>query len=220
MTHPTRSRLGAGLALALLVAACGSVATPATPASSSPGIEGTPPVAADPTPVPGGSGDPGGLVPGGGTGVGPGGGTGGGGGSEPGNPGGGDGTVTSPPNPGGGGDPTNPEPTMVVPGTGLTGIHQVGATKLEVTVNGRDVAVRIAWWSGVAPCSVLAGVGVVRDGTTFTLTVTEGSGGSGVACIEIAMYKATIVDLGSLDPGTYTITAFGDARAIQVTVPA
>jgi hypothetical protein len=188
MTHRIRSRLGAGLALALLVAACGS-------------------------------GDPGGLVPGGRTGVGPGGGT-GSGGSEPGNPGGGDGTVTSPPNAGGGGDPTNPQPTMVVPGTGLTGIHQVGATKLEAAVNGRGVAVRIAWWSGVAPCSVLAGVGVVRDGTTFTLTVTEGSGGSGVACIEIAMYKATIVDLGGLDPGTYTITAFGDARPIEVTVPA
>jgi hypothetical protein len=65
---------------------------------------------------------------------------------------------------------------------------------------------------------VLAGVDVVRDGTTFTLTVREGAAQQGVACSEIAMYKATIVDLGKLDPGVYTIKATGDVPVVQVTV--
>jgi hypothetical protein len=38
-------------------------------------------------------------------------------------------------------------------------------------------------------------------------------------CIEIAMYKATIVDLGELEPGEYTIRASeGEAPPITVTV--
>ena len=78
---------------------------------------------------------------------------------------------------------------------------------------------RVAWWSGVEPCSVLAGVDVARDGDTFTLTVREGSAAApDTMCIEIAQYKATIVDLGELDPGTYTISAFGDAAPVTVTV--
>jgi hypothetical protein len=65
---------------------------------------------------------------------------------------------------------------------------------------------------------VLSGVDVARDGATFTLTIREGAAQQGVACIMIAMYKATIVDLGRLDPGTYTIKATGDAPAVTVTV--
>ena len=116
-------------------------------------------------------------------------------------------------------DPGEPEPTIVTPGTGLTGVHPVAAAALDTALNGRDVAVRVAWWSGVEPCTVLAGVDVVRDGDTFTLTVREGSAAApDTACIEIAQYKATIVDLGELEPGTYTITAFGDAAPVTVTV--
>ena len=38
-------------------------------------------------------------------------------------------------------------------------------------------------------------------------------------CIEIAVLKATIVDLGDLEPGTYRITApTGDAPALAVTI--
>ena len=61
---------------------------------------------------------------------------------------------------------------------------------------------RVDWFSGVEPCSVLAGVDVVRDGNTFKLTVNEGSAAApDTACIDIAMYKGTIVDLGELEPG-------------------
>ena len=98
-------------------------------------------------------------------------------------------------------------------------MHQVAATRLDTASNGRDLAVRVAWWSGVEPCTVLAGVDVARDGNTFTLTVREGSGAPpDTACIEIAQYKATIVDLGELEPGTYTVTAFGDAPPVTVTI--
>ena len=106
----------------------------------------------------------------------------------------------------------------MTPTAGLTGIHAVQAADLEATVNGRDVAVRVAWWSGVAPCSALAGITVTRDGSTFLLTVNEGSAaGPDQACIDIAMYKAAVVDLGELEPGTYTIRAFGDAPPVEVT---
>ena len=116
-------------------------------------------------------------------------------------------------------DPGEPAPTLVAPGVGLTGVHQVAATRLDTALNGRDLAVRVAWWSGVEPCTVLAGVDVARDGNTFTLTVREGSGAPpDTACIEIAQYKATIVDLGELEPGTYTVTAFGDAPPVTVTI--
>jgi hypothetical protein len=116
-------------------------------------------------------------------------------------------------------DPARPEPTIVTPAAGLTGVHPVGAAALDTALNGRDVAVRVAWWSGVEPCSVLAGVDVARDGHTFTLTVREGSAAApDTACIEIAQYKATIVDLGELEPGTYTIAAFGDAAPVTITV--
>ncbi len=116
-------------------------------------------------------------------------------------------------------DPGQPEPTIVTPVAGLSGVHSIGATKLDAATNGRDLAVRVSWWSGVEPCNVLAGVDVARDGTTFTLTVREGSAAPpDTACIEIAQYKATVVDLGELEPGTYTITAFGDAPAVTVTI--
>jgi len=78
--------------------------------------------------------------------------------------------------------------------------------------------VELRWWSGVAPCSVLDSVGVSHDGTAYRLTVNEGSSGQQVACVDIAQLKATVVDLGDLDPGTYTIKADGDAQPIEVTV--
>lgn len=136
-------------------------------------------------------------------------------------PSGPDDPVTGGPGAGGPGfpDPDQPQPTIVAPGVGLTGIHPVGATKLETATNGRDLAVRVDWYSGVEPCSVLAGVDVARDGNTFKLTVNEGSAAApDTACIDIAMYKGTIVDLGELEPGTYTVTAFGDAPPVTVTI--
>lgn len=203
---------GTLLALALLTAACGGASAPATApaASSSPGPGGggslpTPPSGVEPTPVPGTSGDPGGGQGGGQ-----------GGGSEPANPVGSGPLIDPGPD---GSLPANPDPTIVTPTAGLTGVHEVRASNLEAAVNGRDVAARVEWWSGVEPCTALAGITVAQDGSTFLLTIQEGSAAApDQMCIEIAVYKGAVVDLGDLEPGMYTITAFGDAAPIEVTV--
>lgn len=183
--------------LAVTIAACGGSAAPA-PATPQP---------ATPAPT-----QPGG--PGGGTGGGSDGGSGDGSGSAPGNPGTG---VVDPGVPGG-----NPgeEPQLVNPVPGAIQVRDANASALSAAVNGRRVAVKVAFWGGVEPCHVLAGVNVARDGNTFTLTVKTGAGPNAqdVACIEIAVLKAAIVDLGELAPGSYTIRAIGDAPPIEVVV--
>jgi hypothetical protein len=115
-------------------------------------------------------------------------------------------------------DPGLGEPTVVVPKPGRIAPHPVGATKIEARVNGHRVALRLSWWSGVEPCSVLDSVVVTPTGKAIALTIIEGADKLGVACIELAMLKATVVDLGELDPGTYKISAGGDAPPIQVVV--
>lgn len=198
------------LLLLLLLAACGGAASSPDP-SSTPSAGPSQPSGPLPTPVPGASGDPGDV--GGGPND-----PGQGGGGVPGNPGGGG--LPVPIDPGPGFDPANPgDATRVAPVAGARDIHDVGATRLRAAVNGRNVAIEIAWWSGVEPCSVFAGVTLTQDGSTFTLTVREGSAaGPDVACIEIAVFKSAIADLGELAPGTYTVQAFGDAAPIQVVV--
>jgi hypothetical protein len=193
--------LSAALGLALLLAACGGAA-PAAPPSSTSAPSG--PVLAEPTPVP---------VPSASDGAGS-----GGGGSDPGQ--GGGIIPVDPGDPGaGGGDDDDIPATPVDPVPGAVGVHDAAATGLRVSVNGRRVAAELRWWSGVEPCYVLAGVDVVRDGSTFTLTIHEGSAaGPDVACIDLAMLKSTIVDLGELEPGRYTIRAFGDAAPVEVVV--
>ena len=57
-----------------------------------------------------------------------------------------------------------------------------------------------------------------RSGTAITIQLIEGSGDATAICIEIAEQKATIVDLGELDPGTYTISAGGKGDATPVTI--
>jgi len=203
--HPIRG-LVAALTLSLVVGACGAAASSLlAPTASAPAA--TLPAGPTPVPMPGSSGASGGDPgqPGDGGGVAPG---------DPGDPGPGGGGV----DPGPGGMPDDAQATIVTPVAGLVDIHDVGAASLRAAVDGRRVTVKLAWWSGVEPCSVLAGVGIVRDGSTFTLTVREGSAARDVACIEIAVFKATIVGLGALDPGTYTIRAHGDAAPVEVTV--
>jgi hypothetical protein len=51
-------------------------------------------------------------------------------------------------------------------------------------------------------------------------TVREGSAARGVACLDIAGYKATLVSLGRLDPGTHTVRTSGDVAPIEVVVGA
>ena len=193
----THRPLAAALGLALLLAACGGAAP-----SSSPSPTPVPslPVAPDPTAVPGASDGAGS----------------GGGGSDPGQ---GGGTLPGDPGDPGAGAGDDGPATPVQPVAGAVGVHDVVAAGLQAAVDGRRVTVELRWWSGVEPCYVLAGVDVVRDGSTFTLTILEGSAaGPDVACIEMAMLKSTIVDLGELEPGTYTIRAFGDAAPVEVTV--
>ena len=66
-------------------------------------------------------------------------------------------------------------PSIEVPVPGQLNPVPVNVWKMEPAVNGRHVTVLLAWWSGIAPCSVLDSVEVIRDGTTISLTPREGS---------------------------------------------
>jgi hypothetical protein len=116
-------------------------------------------------------------------------------------------------------DPAAGQPTLVVPKPGRLNPHPVAPQMLQASIDGRHVLVKITWASGIAPCSVLDSVMVERSGTTIALTVIEGADQLDVMCAELAMFKATIVDLGELDPGTWTITApKGEATPINVAI--
>ena len=116
-------------------------------------------------------------------------------------------------------DPSAGEPTIVVPKAGQMNTHPVAATSLRASVDGRHVLVKVSWWSGVEPCNVLDSVKIERSGTDIAITIIEGSSDLDAMCIEIAQLKATIVDLGELEPGTYTISSpNSEAPPIQVTV--
>ncbi|HEU0236503.1 MAG TPA: hypothetical protein VFR14_08695 [Candidatus Limnocylindrales bacterium] len=142
----------------------------------------------------------------------------------------GDGTVVSPPNDGGndgggndgggGGLPGDPgQPQLVVPQSGQLMVHPVAIAELLARVEGRSVTLNARWWSGVEPCSVLDSVTIDRDGSTITIGLHEGTSDLDAVCIAIAVEKVTVIDLGELDPGTYTIVAAsGDAAAITVEV--
>jgi len=137
----------------------------------------------------------------------------------------GDGTVVSPPNDGGndgggGGLPGDlGQPQVVVPKSGQLMVRPVAIAELLARVEGRSVTLNARWWSGVEPCSVLDSVTIDRDGTTITIGLHEGTSDLDAVCIAIAVEKVTVIDLGELDPGTYTIVAAsGDAAAITVEV--
>ena len=111
--------------------------------------------------------------------------------------------------------------TLVLPHPGQLDVHNVSVEELTARVEGRRVIVNASWWSGVEPCYVLDSVAVKVDGTSITVSVREGSSARDAMCIEIAMHKVTVIDLGELEPGRYTIAADkGDARPIEVTVNA
>jgi hypothetical protein len=121
---------------------------------------------------------------------------------------------------GGGGAPVGPgQPSLVVPKPGQQNVHDVAIEQLSAKVAGHHVVLNARWWSGVEPCSVLDSVAFSRAGATITVAVREGSSGRDVACIDIAMLKVTVIDLGDLEPGDYTIVASqGQAPGIAVTV--
>jgi hypothetical protein len=116
-------------------------------------------------------------------------------------------------------DPAAGQPTIVVPKTGQKNVHPVSPTALQASVDGRRVLVKVTWWSGVEPCNVLDSVRVDQSGTDVAITIFEGSSNLDAVCIEIAQLKATIVDLGELEPGTWTISApNSEAPPIEVTI--
>ncbi len=116
-------------------------------------------------------------------------------------------------------DPGAGQADLVIPRPGQHDPHPVSPTKLEASVDGRHVLVKVTWYGGVEPCSILDSVKVERAGTDIAITPFEGSGGGDVMCIEIAVLKATIVDLGDLEPGAYRISApNSEAPAVEITV--
>jgi hypothetical protein len=125
----------------------------------------------------------------------------------------------SPSDPGAGNVP-DPDGSLVFPVPGVIDPQPVTVETVSATIEDGHVVVRLEWVSGVEPCHSLAGVNVARDGDTFTLTVFEGPTDLDAMCIEIAMFKATLVDLGELPAGEYTIqTDPAGAAPLTVTVP-
>ena len=108
---------------------------------------------------------------------------------------------------------------IVIPKPGQLDVHPISAQTLSATVTGRRVVISVAYASGVEPCSVLDSI-VVRTGPgAFEITLREGHGPGEVVCPDLAEFKRALVDLGELDPGTYTITdGTGGAAPISVTV--
>jgi hypothetical protein len=189
------------LVLALLVAAC-SAGGPALSASP-PGEDGS----TGPGPGSGGATQPadtGNVRP-----------------DEPvdGGPGGGDPGLGGDGGGGGGGiDPDPGQPQLVVPVPGQLNVHPVAIEELVARVEGRHAVLNAIWWSGVEPCYVLDSVFWKLDPPTNTITVSvhEGNGPGDAMCIEIAVQKAVVIDLGDLAPGAYTVTA-GDGPAPDIT---
>jgi len=208
MPTPIRRALApvAILSTTIVLAACGSAGGPAgssaAPSASGPAFPGS----SQPRDVPPVTSDPGGADSSGST-----------GGGVPGDPGTGTGIGLpigpAPVDPGAG------QPAIVIPKPGRLNPHPVAPTALASSVDGRHVLVKVTWYGGVAPCSVLDSVTVARSANTIQLTVLEGADEADAICPEIAMLKATIVDLGELAPGTWTIRATDtDVAPIEVTI--
>lgn len=205
VARPSRRTFSFALPLVLLIAACGSAAAPRpTPGQATP--------QPTPTAVPGV-----GAEPGGNTGGGSGGNT---GGTDPGNPGTGIGGIVFPFPPGPAGDPLRGDATNVVPKPGRLNPHPVNVQLVRAAADDNGAFAELRWWSGVEECYATDFVKVERDDAakTIKLTVIEGSNGGDIACIDLALLKATVVDLGALAAGTWTISAEGDAPAITLEV--
>jgi hypothetical protein len=116
-------------------------------------------------------------------------------------------------------DPGTGQAQLVRPRPGQKDPHPVAPTKLEASVDGHHVLVKVSWYGGVEPCSVLDSVKVERTGSDIAITPFEGIGDPGAICIEIAILKATIVDLGDLDVGAYRIVApSADIAPLEITI--
>ena len=187
MSSPSIARFARPLALivaaSLAIAACSSAAAPSSAGTSDPSAPAPPGPSA-------GASEPGTSQPS----------------TNPDDP------VTGPSDPGpggglGGGSGSGNGGKLVIPHPGTINPHPVSVESIDARVDGRHVTAKLTWTSGVEPCYVLDSVVVSKDGTTIDLTVVEGSADQTAVCIEIAQTKSTIVDLGDLEPGTWTINA-------------
>jgi hypothetical protein len=199
MTNPTTHRLIRAAALAVVatigLAACSGANQ--GPQAQSP----APSAQTSPSALPAASTDPGSSADGGSAG-------------DPGS-----GIIPNPSPDPGAVDPIAGEPRIVVPVPGRANPHPVSPVKLEAQVDGRHVLVKVSWYGGIEPCSVLDSVKVTRAGNDIQITPFEGASDPTAICIEIAVLKATIVDLGEPDPGTWRILSPGsDAPPVQVTI--
>jgi hypothetical protein len=197
MTTPTALRPILALAMAATIglSACASAAAPSAVPSTNPSPSAAPP-SAQPSDAP----DP----------------SAGDGDGSAGNSGTGGGIFPVDPAPV---DPNLGDPKLVQAIPGRQNPHPVAPITLQASVDGRHVLVKITWYGGVDPCSVLDSVKIERSGTDISLTLIEGSSDPNAMCIELAVLKATIVDLGDLEPGTYQIASPGsDARPIAITI--
>ncbi len=112
-----------------------------------------------------------------------------------------------------------PTGTLVKPRPGQIGVHAISASSLSAAVDGHRLVVTINFWSGVEPCSILDSIQVQRGAGSYAITLREGRGPEEVVCDMLAVAKRAIVDLGDLEPGSYTISdATGGASAITVTI--
>jgi hypothetical protein len=115
---------------------------------------------------------------------------------------------------GSGGDLPADGAKVVVPRPGQLDVHPVSIETLTATVEGRQVTIAADWWSGVEPCTILDTIVVDQDGATFAITLREGRGPEDVACIAIAELHRAFIDLGELEPGTYTVTDATDGMPV------
>jgi len=117
------------------------------------------------------------------------------------------------------GEPGAGEPRIVTPKPGQLDVHPIAADQLTATVDGRKVVVEIRYSIGVEPCYVLDSIVVQKGDRSFAITLRQGHGPGDAVCIQIAEIVRSFVDLGELNPGTYTITdAQNGAAPITVTV--
>ncbi|MEU1720180.1 hypothetical protein [Nonomuraea sp. NPDC005692] len=86
-----------------------------------------------------------------------------------------------------------PEP--VKPTGDAINVHKVRWTKAASVARGKQV--RLTWWSGVEPCTVLDRVKVKETAKKVTITLYEGTSpkAKNVSCIMLALEKTTTVKL-------------------------
>ena len=107
-------------------------------------------------------------------------------------------------------------PTWVAPQPGGGPLRPVSPSGLRVGSRAGSPYAVVRWWSGIPPCSVLRSVTVGVGERTVHLRLVEGSDDPDGPCAELAVLKATRVDLGALAPGTYTVIAGGERRTLTV----